>query len=162
MIFNQTRRFSLGLIRSLLAILWFLGTAAAGEPPPDANRIPPVSLLRSITLGAWPGWTLDIMPDGSAAITYGDGPLGAFAPAGTFDFNKVYRSLAPIVGPAGNMQQFFTVGFHQRGVTMTYSQYTKADFVRNLFVTAKKKGTALIDPARLEDVWQRNPPKLSQ
>ena len=146
-----------------LAILLFLGATLITACATDVERIPPLSRLKEIRLSAGPGWSLSIGPDGSAAIGYGsNGSDFASVPAGTFDFEQVYRSLAPVVRPTGNMRESFTVAFYEREVTIGYSLYTdNANVILDLFTTAKQKCVPP-DKARIDELWERQPPSLNQ
>jgi len=126
------------------------------------HNIPPVSLLAEIRLAANPGWSLSILPDGSAAIGYGShAPDFASVPAGTFDFERVYQSVAADARPSGSMRDPFTVIFYRRGATDARALRTdKADLLVGLFITARQNCDPLAK-ARIDELWERMPPASS-
>jgi hypothetical protein len=149
---------SLTGVMRLLVIL-FLATMLVTARAADRDRIPPLSLVAEISLGVYPGWSLSISPDGSGVIGYGSSASDfASVPAGTFDFGRIYQSLATVARPnVGDMRESFTVVFRQRGATTSDALYTdKADLVLDLFETAKHK---CVPPgkARIEELWERQP-----
>jgi hypothetical protein len=97
-------------MKTLLTLLLLCSAAVYAERPSDADRIPPVSQLSNITMGAGP-WQLEILPNGSASVVYGAGPDGFSAPAGTFDFHQIYSSLARVVQSSGNIREFLPSRF---------------------------------------------------
>jgi hypothetical protein len=128
------------------------------------DRIPPLSLVADIRLGVYPGWSLSISPDGSAVIGYGSSAFDFVSvPTGTFNFGQIYESLATQVRPyLGNMRESFTVVFRQRDATISDALYIdNADLVLDLFKTAKQN-CVLPGRARIDELWERQPPSLEQ
>jgi hypothetical protein len=82
-------------ITRLLFLVLFLGITCVPARAADETRIPSVALLSCIQLTVNFGWVLTINAGGSGSIGYGS-HIADFAavPVGTFDFEKVYSSLA--------------------------------------------------------------------
>ena len=123
----------------------------------ERNTVPPLESIREIIIGAEPWW-LRIAPDGSGRFGYGAND-SASIPKGTYDFAKLFEVLVPVVHSKGKIPEFFLVAFHQRGVTTTYSYYTKrSDIILPLFETGQQK-CVLFGGERIRELWQSRPPK---
>jgi hypothetical protein len=148
------------ITRLLLPVL-FLGSTLVTARVADDTRIPPIALLADIQLAVYPGWFLSIETDGSGSIGYGSNASDfASVPVGTFDFEKVYSSLAQSVRASGNKRESLTVAFHQRHVTTTLALSTDdAGLVLGLFNTAKQNAAGL-NRARIDELWERSPPSV--
>lgn len=142
------------ITRLLLPVL-FLGSTLVTAREADDTRIPPIALLADIQLAVYPGWFLSIEADGSGSIGYGSNAFDfASVPVGTFDFEKVYSSLAQSVRASGNIRESLTVAFHQRHVTTTLALSTDdAGLVLGLFNTAKQNAAGL-NKARIDELWE--------
>lgn len=158
MMIDVQRAIACAITRLLLSVLFLGGTVVTARAA-DNTHIPPIALVTEIQLVIYPAWFLSIAVDGAGSIGYGSSASDfASVPAGTFDFQKIYSSLAQTVRVSGNMRESISIAFRQRNVTTTSARYTDdADLVLDLFNTAKQNAVGL-NEARINELWERSPP----
>lgn len=88
------------VMRRLLTILLFLfGTVLVPAHAAEADRIPPLSLLTEVRLGVYPGWSLSILPNGSAAIGYGSHAPDFASVLGKARIDELWEGQPPSLNP---------------------------------------------------------------
>lgn len=147
------------LSHAFFASVVSLALAQAASLAGVERPVPALAELAEIGLGTPTGWWLRIYPDGSAGLGFGSHrPDSASAPARSFRFAEVYKSLAGTVRSDGNIREFLTVAFRRSGEQTTYAHYTdRADVVRALFDAARASCTSPGN-RRIEQLWRENPP----
>jgi hypothetical protein len=88
--------------------------------------VPPLKQLSEISVDSNGAWFVDIRPDGSGRIQFGQQYRGwGVFPKGSFSFEEIYNQLKPALQKEGNIREFVGVAMRRPGQVTVSSVYLK-------------------------------------
>ena len=124
-----------------------------------AADLPPAADCAKITILTPNGWSLRILKDGSAELSYGRMVRDTtHAKKGSFDYNDVFEKITAVLNKTGDVLSTFTVSIEKNDESALSELYT-ADFdlINQFFETAKENVSF---NTFFKTAWKNNPPGL--
>jgi hypothetical protein len=126
------------------------------------STVPNFNQVDTITISSHGGWMLQILPDGSASLSYGSLPMdNAQMPKQTFSFQNVYNLLAPHLSANYPGEKAIAVALHVKDLapgTPIHALYLDdRRIVRQIMAEARDKGVPL-DQNRFKELVAKHPP----
>jgi len=123
----------------------------------SAGPVLPLDETSQIMFGLPSGWILQIEPDGSGRLQFGQlATDGGEFPSGTFSFKKVYRTLETEGMSTGNMRDNMWISFQGHG-TQSATQYWDDWRIARMWMSHAFSKTAFFDKTRASLLLKTHP-----